>query len=243
MKGSCNESLFLYTHMIKFKHLIERLTGNEKTREEYVLKLSREIVNAFKSGTARFKTNFDYSRGDETTEVVVDIKFYKRPKQDIAFSIAAGYGVRVFYKNSNEDALEMTIEYNPKDFPRAMNAFVSEIKEVVEHEFEHVGQQNFEELYIVSNRYDQPLAYPEDSPQAPTHYLYLISNREVPAYVKGLVKRARTNKISFEQAVDAYYRDYVDTFKLYGTDWSAVRKIWMNWYNANKNELKSTDKR
>ena len=224
--------------MIKLKQLIEKVTGLERSREEYVLKLSRDIVDAFKSGTSRFKVDFDYSRGDETADMLVDIKFVKRPNQEYAFSIAAGYGPRTFVKKSNDDAMEMTVEYNPSYFPKAMNAFVAEIKEAVEHEFEHVGQQNFEQFYIVSNRYDEPLAYPEDAPQAPNHFLYLTSNVEVPAYVKGLLKRAKVNKITFEQALEDYYSDYKDTFDLYGTDWSKVKQIWKNWALSNKDKLR-----
>lgn len=216
---------------------MEIVTGEEQSREEYVLKLSRDIVNAFKSGTSRFKANFEYSRGDETADMLVDIKFIKRPNQEHAFSIAAGYGPRTFVKR-DEDALEMTIEYNPSAFPKAMNAFVSEIKETVEHEFEHVGQQNFEEFYIVSNRYDEPLAYPEEAPQAPTHFLYLTSNREVPAYVKGLLKRAKVNKITFDQVLEDYYNDYKATFDLYGTSWPTVKKIWKDWALANRDKLR-----
>lgn len=213
------------------------VTGEERSREEYVLKLSREIVTAFKSGTARYKTTFDYVRGDESVDLLVDIKFIKRPNQEHAFSIAAGYGPRTFVKK-DEDALELLIEYNPSAFPKAMNAFVSEIKETVEHEFEHVGQQNFEGLYIISNRYDEPLAYPEEAPQAPTHFLYLTSNVEVPAYVKGLLKRAKVNKTTFDQALEDYYNDYKATFDLYGTSWPRVKKIWKDWALANRDRLR-----
>ncbi len=216
---------------------MEIVTGEEQSREEYVLRLSRDIVNAFKSGTARFKATFEYSRGDETADMLVDIRFIKRPNQEHAFSIAAGYGPRTFVKK-DEDALEMTIEYNPSAFPKAMNAFVAEVKETVEHEFEHVGQQNFEEFYIVSNRYDEPLAYPEEAPQAPNHFLYLTSNREVPAYVKGLLKRAKVSKMTFDQALEDYYNDYKSTFDLYGTSWPTVKKTWKDWALSNKDKLR-----
>jgi hypothetical protein len=233
--------------MIKLKNIISELgiqmTSSDpkhmgqQTRDEYVLIVSRDIVNAFKSGQARYRDTFDMYLDGEEAEVELDVKFMKRPNQEYAFSIAAGYGPRTFSKREGE-ALELVIEYNPQKFPNAMQALVSEIKETLEHEFEHVGQDNFDSMFVVSNRYDQPLAYPEESPQAPTHFLYLTSNKEVPAYVKGLIKRARTNKISFEQALEDYYNDYRDTFALYNTDWNQVKQIWMNWHNANQVKLK-----
>ncbi len=235
--------------MIKLKYIIKELgismTSSDpnhmgkQTRDEYVLIVSRDIVNAFKSGQFRYRDFFDMQLDGEEAEVELDVKFYKRPNQDNAFSIAAGYGPRTF-SNRSGDALEILVEYNPKKFPNAMNAFIAEIKETLEHEFEHVGQDNFESMYIISNRYDEPLTYPEESPQAPTHYLYLINNKEVPAYVKGLIKRARVYKIPFEKALDGYYKDYKDTFDLHNTDWNSVKSVWMSWWNANKDKLKKT---
>ena len=233
--------------MIKLKALISELgvpmTSSDpehmgkQTRDEYVLIVSRDIINAFKSGRARYRDIFDMTMAGEEAEVEIDVKFIKRPNQEYAFSIAAGYGPRTFSKREGE-ALELAVEYNPQMFPNAMSALVTEVKETLEHEFEHVGQDNFEPMYVVSNRYDQPLAYPEDSPTAPTHFLYLTSNKEVPAYVKGLIKRAKTNKISFDQALEDYYNDYRETFALYNTDWNQVKSIWKTWANANKQSLK-----
>jgi hypothetical protein len=221
--------------MIKLTDILLELTGERSTREQFGLGVSRNVINAFKSGVSRYKDYLTLPRGGEEAEVNLDIQFIKRPKQEYAFSIAAGFGPT---KSEKTDALEMKIEYNPKQFPNAMNAFVAEIKETLEHELEHVGQQNFEDMYIVSNRYDQPLAYPEDSPQAPSHFLYLTSNREVPAYVKGLLKRAKVKKMTFEQVLEDYYNDYRDTFALYKTDWSKVKRIWLDWAIANKDKLR-----
>jgi len=221
--------------MIKFKNILQELSGEETSREQFVLGASRDIVNAFKSGVRKYKDTFILPRGGEEAEVNLDITFIKRPKQEYAFSIAAGFGPK---KRGDEDALEMLVEYNPKWFPNAMNAFVAEVKETLEHELEHVGQQNFDDMYVVSNRYDQPLAYPEESPQAPTHFLYLTSNVEVPAYVKGLLKRAKVKGLSFEEALEDYYSDYVDTFRVYSTDWSKVKKIWTDWALANRDKLR-----
>ena len=223
--------------MIKLVKIIQELTGEERSRSQFVLGISRDIINAFKNGSTRYTDTFDFSRGDEQADDInIDFKFIKRPKQHHAFSIGASFGPTK--KDINIDSLEAKVEYNPKMFPNAMNAFVAEVKEVLEHEFEHIGQQSFEDMYIMSNRYDEPLAYPEESPQAPTHFLYLTSNIEVPAYVKGLIKRAKVDKVSFEQALENYYSDNRDTFDLYNTDWSSVKNTWMSWATANKGKLK-----
>jgi hypothetical protein len=220
--------------MIKLLEILNE-QGN---RNQFVLITSRDVVNAFKSGQNSYKETYPVSRGGEDLNIDVYFQFKKRPKQDNAFSIAASFGPTK--SDDSEDILEAVIEYNPSKFPSAMNALVAEIKETLEHEYEHAGQQTYDDMFVMSNRYDEPLAYPENSPQAPTHFLYLTSNIEVPAYVKGLIKRARVKKISFDQALEEYYDDYKSTFTLHKTDWSAVKRIWMQWYNQNKHKLKKT---
>ncbi len=227
--------------MIKLLTIVNEVLHEEEraTRERVVLTLSRELIKAFNSGTNRYTDFIELVRGEESADTHLDVRFYKRPKQEHAFSIAASAGPKSS-KESDQNLLEIKVEYNPSKFPQAMNAFVAEVKETLEHELEHIAQQNYEDLFVMSNKYDEPLAYPEEAPTAPTHYLYLVSNVEVPAYVKGLIKRARVKKISFEDALEDYYNDYRETFALYNTDWNAVKSVWMDWYNKNKQKLKST---
>ena len=223
--------------MIKLKQIVSEVLNEQGNRNQFVLRASRDVVNAFKSGQTSYREMYPVSRGGEELEINVDFSFKKRPKQHNAFSIGASFGPT---KRGDKDILEALIEYNPKMFPNAMNALVAEIKETLEHEYEHAGQQVFDDMFVMSNRYDEPLAYPEQAPQAPTHYDYLISNIEVPAYVKGLIKRARVKKITFDQALEEYYSDYKETFQFYNTDWSAVKRVWMQWYDQNKHKLKKT---
>jgi hypothetical protein len=53
-----------------------------------------------------------------------------------------------------------------------------------------------------------------------------------------LLKRAKVNKITFEQALEDYYSDYKDTFVLYNTSWPTVKKIWKDWAIANRDRLR-----
>ncbi len=80
----------------------------------------------------------------------------------IAYSISAA-----MKPASNSDTLDILIELDGSEFPKAMSNLVASVKEVLEHELEHVGQQGFERLYVQSNKYTEPLSYPPESPQAP----------------------------------------------------------------------------
>lgn len=215
--------------MIKLKNLLF-----EATRKELVLSFSRKIIDAFKAGKSTYTADFEYMGQQSYDEPIASsslvVHFEIDMIQPYAYSISAGV-------DGDDDTVDIIIQYNPNDFPAAMPNLVAEVKETLEHEIEHVGQRNFDSMFVVSNSYDKPLTYPPEGPQAPTHELYLISNNEVPAYVKGLVKRAKVKKISLNDAMEDYYNDYKDTFKMYSTSWSKVKNIWMGWWKKNKHKL------
>jgi hypothetical protein len=214
--------------MIKLKPIVQSI--HEITRKEAVLELSRGIINAFKAGKSQYTSELDLflaaTGWESEAEVDLVVTFEEVGEEaGYAFSIGA---------SAENSTLEMHIEYYPAGFPQAMSAFVAEVKETLEHELEHFGQDGFEQLYVQSNSYDEPLRYPEASPQAPTHELYLISNREVPAYVKGLLKRAKVKRMSFDEVLEDYYNDNKLVFDRHNTNWNKVKSVWMDWYNKHK---------
>jgi hypothetical protein len=220
--------------MIKLKDILQERLGGERTRKHIVLAVSRDIINAVKAGKSRHQDQFELYLADtgweSASQVKLDVKIKQLPSTaGIAYSISAAMNPK-----SRSDTLDILIELDGSEFPKAMSNLVASVKEVLEHELEHVGQQGFERLYVQSNKYTEPLSYPPESPQAPSHYLYLVSNVEIPAYVKGLLKLAKTKRISFEDALEDYYTDHLEVFDRHGTDWTKVKKAWLDWYNQNK---------
>lgn len=197
--------------MIKFKDIL--LEGKF---DAYVLEISRTIVNAFKN-KKNFKQSYDLERAGDYAEFDVEVRFFKRPKQEYSHSITGG---------GDMVTLTLDIEYNPSMFPAAMNDFVAEVKETVTHELEHVGQQNFEDMFVVNdNDFDD-------------YFSYLTSNIEVPAYVKGLIKKAKTKKIPLDAAMEEWHIDNILNFEHHKADWQKVKKVWVNWAITNKDKLK-----
>ena len=184
--------------------------------DAYALQISRDIVNAFKN-KKNFKQIYELQRAGDYAEFELQVRFFKRPKQDYSHSISGGGDI---------ETLTLDIEYNPSMFPAAMNNLVAEVKETVVHELEHVGQQNFEDMFIVGNT-------DHDS-----YYGYLTSKVEVPAYVKGLIKKAKVKKISLDDSMEEWHKDNILQFNHHKTNWQDVKKIWMDWANANKQILK-----
>lgn len=184
--------------------------------DTYILNISRDIVNAFKA-KKNFKQSYELERGGEIAEFDLIVRFIKRPKQEYSHSITGG---------GDMVTLTLDIEYNPSMFPAAMNDFVAEVKETVTHELEHVGQQNFDDMFVV-NKSDFN-----------DYFSYLTSDVEVPAYVKGLIRKAKTKKISLDAAMEEWHTDNILNFEYHQTDWSAVKKIWMDWAKTNRDKIK-----
>ena len=97
-------------------------------------------------------------------------------KMDEPFSISA---------EADMQEMVIYITYNPKNFPESMNDLVAEIKETVEHELEHIEQQNFEDMDVEGEG-------DIDDEDEEYNFKYLTSNVEIPAYVRGLIKRSKT---------------------------------------------------
>ena len=67
-----------------------------------------------------------------------------------------------------------------------------------------------------------------------------MKKNEIPAFVKGLIKRAKTKRITLDQAMDQWYKENHRNFESVN-DWYDVKKVWMNF--AKENLLKQKVKK
>jgi len=124
--------------MIKLKEILL-----EGVMDTWTNAITKEIVAAFKS-----KKNYDkpytIQFDDEEADIDLSVEFLERPNLDYSHSIEGEVDPK-----GDDDHLSISISYNPSMFPRAMNDLVAEIFETVRHELEHVGQNNFYQLFVV----------------------------------------------------------------------------------------------
>ena len=209
-----------------FEKIVDRLKNNlinERKSDEISLKLSRFVITQFKKEENFTMEGIQFDRGDEYANFDMSCSFIKDNDFNHPFSIDAG---------SDIQSLDIEITYRPKDFPKHMNDLVAEVKETIEHELEHIEQQNFEDMSIIYN-YDQ-----EDGED---NFKYLTSNHESPAYVRGLIKRAKTKKISLSDAMDEWFNENQGKFESPDDEWPIVKKMWMG--HANNMRLKEKIKK
>ena len=185
---------------------------NERKSDRISMELSRFIVNQFKKGEDFAMDGISIERGGDFARFDMSCVFIEDSDFNWPFSINAA---------SDVESLDIEITFRKGDCPKHMNDFIAEIKETIEHEIEHIEQQNFEDMEVEYNDFEDD-----------DNYKYLISNQEVPAYVRGLIKRAKTKRITLSASMDEWFEENKMKFRDPETEWPIVKNIWME--EANK---------
>jgi hypothetical protein len=188
-------------------------TINERKSDKISMDLSRFVVSQFKKREDFVMNDISFERGEDYATFDLSCVFIEDSEFNHPFSINA---------SSDAESLDLEVTFREKDFPKHMNDFVAEIKETIEHELEHIEQQNFEDMEVSYN-YDS-----EDD----DNYRYLTSNQEIPAYVRGLIKRAKTKRITLSAAMDEWFEENKLKFENPDEEWPIVKNMWME--EANK---------
>lgn len=193
------------------KEIVSSIQKNillERKTDQISLELSRNVIQAFKKGEPLFIEGLYLERGDEYAVFDFSCKFEEDEFLEEPYSISA---------YADMEDISLTITFNPNEFPKSMNDLVSEVKETIEHELEHVEQQNFEDMYVYNNI------------DSTDYFKYLISPVEIPAYVRGLIKRAKTKKVSLDSAMEQWADENKKMFNDFKHEWPVVKNQWMDY--------------
>ena len=202
-------------------------TLNEGRYDQEILMQSRYIINQFKNSFGEeykdsvegtFPDLFD-SKG-EPFYYDLDYRFIP---SDIDVLGPLPY---IIEANGGKDGIEICIQYDPSSFPEAFNELIAEIKDSLRHELEHVSQFNLNKGFDMKNINQDDLPFAE----------YLTLDYEIPAFVQGLYKRAKTKKIPLSKAINDFFDDYAG--ELSDDEEKYVRKEWGKWIKANLNVIK-----
>jgi len=210
--------------MIKLRNIL-----SEGKYDKLVLDLSRAVVNTMKQKKKRFTHTIEIMSGkkdldtdaevdDDDQRDFVDAEITVNFKIDKTLKFAYGF-------SGIADIEEMTINifYNPAFFPMAMNDMIAELKETLRHEIEHLAQFTFQDKGFAKFTSVEPRK---------DYVGYLTQKHEVPAFVQGLFKRAKTKRITVPQAMEEWNKENGQNFKN-SKEWDKVKKIWMTWGKKN----------
>jgi len=161
-----------------------------------VTMVSNMVVNYFKDVFDK-KTSETFEDagelGNDTYNLIVDfIPSDFETLGPLPFIINAAAG---------EDDMAIQIDYQPTMFPEAYNELIPELKDAIRHELEHIAQYRFDKD-----------ASPSDTDEQDNLPLvdYLTLDYEIPAFVQGIYKKAKTKKIPFTDALDEFLDDRLD---------------------------------
>ena len=202
------------------ENIIKRVSENlitERKSDKISLLISRVIVYHFKEKQDFEMEGLYFERGEEYADFDLSCVFIEDEDFNHPFSVEAG---------ADFNLLEVEITYRPQDFPESMNDLVAEIKETVEHELEHIEQKNFEDMEVTYGKNKR------------SNLNYLTSTEEVPAYVRGLIKRAKTKRMSLNDAMEEWFDENKNKFDSPRKDWFIVKNIWMDYANKMRSQGK-----
>ena len=197
------------------RKLYEKLGIQRGTIESEVQFLSREILELFKDNIGKPYETGGIEGYIEGGEVVLEYEI------DLKFIPSDGIPGFSFDASADDENIEIEITYNPNSFPDELNNLNAELKETLRHEIEHITQFGFE----------LKGGFEEYKGSIPFHK-YLQLSHEIPAFVRGLYKRAKVKKMSLKDTFNEFFDDYIDSFNN-PQEIEQVRTAWSNWAREN----------
>jgi len=181
-----------------------------------VTMISNMVINYFKDvfGEKVSETFEDAGElGDDTYNLIVDFipsDFKKLGPLSFIINAAAG-----------ENDMAIQIDYQPTMFPEAYNELIPELKDAIRHELEHLAQYRFDKGVT-----------PDEANQDDLDLVdYLTLDYEIPAFVQGIYKQAKTKKISFTDALDEFLDERLD--ELTPAEVARVRRAYIAYAKKN----------
>jgi len=182
--------------------------------DQEVLKQSRYIINVFNSTIGR---EYEEKLKSKFEEIDYELQIDLIPN-GIKTLGSLPY---VINGGADEDSISIQINYNPSLFPKAFNNLIAEVKDTLRHELEHLGQ------YYFGKEVEPDGTDPDDVPS----FEYFTLDFEIPAFVQGLYKTAKTKKITLTQAIDDFLAER--EYELTPEEAAKVKQIWINWAKEN----------
>ena len=181
-----------------------------------VTMISRMIINVFKDSLGKEVTETFEDAGQLRGESY-NLELYLRPTD---FDIL---GPTPFIINAagDEDNIAIQINYQPELFPDAFSELIPELKDAIRHELEHTSQFRFDKG-VMPDGIDQDDLDLVD---------YLTLDYEIPAFVQGIYKQAKTKKITFLQALQDFLDERAD--ELTPDEEAKIKKIYTAWAKKN----------
>jgi len=176
---------------------------------------SRYIIN-------QLKDNLGVYYEEELKRKLKDKKYTLEFKLNPVEPKGLDYAPYLIDAAGGKEGIELIINYEPSSYPQFLNDLIAELKDTLRHELEHVGQENFEKGIRIGNvKNAANLSLPE----------YLTLDYEIPAFIRGLNKKAKTKNITLGKAIDEFFLERADEISYEGEAY--VKRKWIEWIKNN----------
>lgn len=185
--------------------------------------LSRELVDLLKRRRKKGRLLFDFpfkSTMSMNQLSEIDYPLEITLKYDITYD-EEFEEIFDIYGQADDENIELSIKINPEYIPSILSQAIPIIKDAIRHEIEHVAQNNLER--DKSERYEK---IPKDN-----FFKYLTARHEIPAFVRGLYKGAKTRRQPLYKVIDRFLTDYSN--RLTTDEKDKVRQIWIDYARRN----------
>ena len=200
--------------MIRLRDLLQ-----ESRYDGITTRLTRELIAAIKSKRKKGSIDFEFpAKRSVSIEDFMDLEY--SPEITLTYRIDykkdfdIGFDV---YGQADDETVELTMVVDPTQLPKMYSDIVPVIKDAIRHELEHVAQNHL--ARPESERYEKI--------PANDFFRYLTAKHEVPAFVRGLYKQAKTRRVQLSQMFNMFFDDYKDRLKPGQVE--QVRKIWTDY--------------
>lgn len=204
--------------MIRLRHLLI-----EGRYDAVTTQLTRELIAAIKKKSKKGLITFDFPvKKRIKIDGLQDLEFSEEIslKYDIEYDTNFVMGFDV-YGQADDEMIELSMVVNYNKLPNLFSEIIPILKDAVRHELEHVAQNNLDRPD--SERY-------EKTPQG-DYYRYFTARHEIPAFVRGLYKQAKTRRYPLDDMIDKFLADYSHTMTTPQS--KKVRQIWLDYAKKN----------
>jgi hypothetical protein len=133
---------------------------------------------------------------------------YSFTNSDISYSVELtlikkdidGFNVEGYY-SSEDDVIEIGVEYNPQNITKNLYDLVGELNEVLAHEMEHVSQH-----------YSGEFELGQESPTDP--FEYYTQPHEINAQKRGFYRISKLKRVPYEKVVRKWFDTHKSIHKL-----------------------------
>lgn len=164
------------------------------------------IIYSTQNSQKKYNELFYINIGDVELDIDLTIKFKSMPIL---------YDMNAAFIEDSGIALTVTLNKNIPDdlFKQSFINIIAELKETIQHELVHYIQLSRTNVW--------------DNKVCKSYREYLLLIHEVPAYVKGLYKRAKYKKIALDTAFNEFYEERSNNIT--EIEWLSVKCVWTNY--------------